>query len=259
MPKILELTGQTFGRLTVLKRAEPDGRAGSLWLCRCSCGKEFVTRAGSLRQGHSKSCGCGMGQNLKGERFGRLMVTGNFVKRGASRYWDCTCDCGKQTSVKSGHLTSNATRSCGCLIGDVAAVNFRTHGRSKTPEYRAWEQLRRRCMDPKCPQYPNYGGRGIAVSSRWNRFEAFFEDMGPRPIGGSVDRIDVNGNYTPENCRWATMKQQQRNRRNNRRWEMDGQSLTVGEWAEISGVNWKSLKTRLYGGWSVRDAITTPF
>lgn len=159
-------------------------------------------------------------KNMLGRRFGRLTVVRRHVTPGSQRQarWHCVCDCGGETISSGGHLRSGHAASCGCIRRERAVAAVRKHGRTRTTEYLIWCAMKQRCENPKHKDYRHYGGRGIAVCSRWREdFQAFLADMGMRPDPRlSLDRIDVNGNYEPGNCRWADVVTQRLNTRRNR-------------------------------------------
>lgn len=138
----------------------------------------------------------------------------------------------------------------------------RTHGHTsggrESPTYRSWNLMWQRCRNDKCAKYPQYGGRGITVCERWLKFENFLEDMGLRPKGKTLDRVNNNLGYYPENCRWATNVEQNNNRRNSILLTCRGETLTLPQWARRLGINQKTLRKRLYQGWPIEQALETP-
>jgi len=199
--------------------------------------------------------------DLTGQRFGRLVALHQDIREKPGRaYWVCLCDCGKETTVRGGNLRSGDTRSCGCLSREVAQQRATTHGLSKHPLFKVWCNMRQRCSNPRTANWAPYGGRGIVVCDRWKEsFQAFYEDMSPTyQVGLQLDRIDNDGPYTSENCRWATRDQQGNNRRPNRRLAFDGQIHTVTEWADLLDIDRQALYARLSRGWSVERVLTEP-
>lgn len=201
MPKLIDMTGQVFGRLTVLSRVQATGQAK--WLCRCICGNTTVQPGNELRAKNVISCGCYKRANL-----------------------------GQRT---------------------------KTHGMTKTPEYFAWINMRNRCARHISNGYERYGALGITVCDRWlNSFQNFYADMGPRPFGYSLDRINPAGNYSPENCRWASMEVQQTNKRRTIYATLYGETKPVSIWCKIFNIPYRTINARIYNGWEPEIALKTP-
>jgi hypothetical protein len=188
-----------------------------------------------------------------GNRYGRLVVIGSIHIRGLGTGWKCVCDCGKETYVASANLSSGNTTSCGC-----AALEARTtHGKSKDRVYVIWKAMRTRCQNPRAHEFRNYGGRGISVCERWQKFENFLEDMGEPPDRYWLERLDNNGNYEPGNCKWDSPKNQLSNRRNNHVLSAFGRTQTITMWSEEFGIPVTTLRNRIVRmGLSLPDALT---
>lgn len=197
--------------------------------------------------------------DVTGQKFGRLTaICKNGFDKSPSRVhirWDCLCACGKLVNVRLNSLRTGAVKSCGCLKSGPS--QNRTHNMSNTPIYRIWHGMKMRCIKKTHKSYYLYGGRGIKVCDRWmNSFEAFFEDMGDRPKGWSLDRINANGDYCKENCRWASNEIQTRNKRNNKFIEFNGTNLCLTDWAKRLGIGNAALMKRLKN-WPIDKALTT--
>lgn len=244
MPPVKNLTGQKFGRLTVLERVPNISHGKASWSCICECGNKIVTLGNSLVRQKTQSCGClnTESMDLTGQRFGKLVVL-KYVGRDSKRnsQWLCQCDCGNESTTSSLCLRKGDTRSCGCLIG----TNSRRikHGAHDTPEYKAWKNLIQRCENPKIWNYKNYGGRGIKVCNGWrNDFAKFLAVVGLRPSKKhSIDRIDNDGNYScgqcaecqtngwALNCKWSTRIEQANNKRRSKPKQLNGHT---NDWSE---------------------------
>lgn len=194
--------------------------------------------------------------NISGQRFGRLRAVS--LARKNPTVWLCVCDCGNECKPHLSGLRSGRTQSCGCLQRERTGNAARTHGKSwKIPEYNIWVCIRTRCNNPRVAAYERYGGRGIKVCERWNRFENFLADMGSRPSPAhSIERKDNDGDYTPDNCVWATDMVQASNKRNNRWIEKDGIKLTVAQWERRLGFRKGIIQCRIFNGWSNERALT---
>lgn len=192
---------------------------------------------------------------LHGRQFARLRVLGRSHKdKGQAWLWNCECECGVRVVVRGATLVAGRTSACASC--STAAANT-THGMSRTTLYRRWRAMHARISSPRHKGYHNYGGRGIMVCLRWQRFENFLADMGPSFSPElELDRINVNGDYEPGNCRWATRSQQQRNRRTNHMVTWRSHTLTVQEWAEMLGLCPNTIVHRLKRGWSVERTLS---
>ena len=205
--KFIDLTGQRFGRLTVICRADnyikPNGHKESAWLCRCECGKETV-------------------------------ITRTNLKR---------------------------ARSCGCSKGKYISDSKITHGMSNSRLYRIWRNMKNRCYNPNVERYNRYGGRGIKICDEWkDDFQVFYEWSMNHGYSDklSIDRIDTNGNYSPNNCRWITMPEQADNKSNSRLFEFNNSAHTVSEWSEKTGISRDVIWNRIKRGWSIDKVLTQP-
>lgn len=188
--------------------------------------------------------------------FGRWTVTGfSHKSRFGELLWNCKCECGTEKAVKAAILRKGESTSCGCLHREAVT----THGMSKTRTFKSWDTMKQRCFNPNAVDFDRYGGRGIKVCERWRTsFSAFLEDMGERPEGCSLDRIDNDGDYEPDNCHWATRSDQQRNTRVSIWLTINGESKSIVEWAKIALVNITSMRRRYHAGWKHEDIVFKP-
>lgn len=195
--------------------------------------------------------------NLTGQKFGRLTVQ-SFAGQDHRNQalWNCVCECGNVVVVKSYFLRSGTTKSCGCFADECRAkANFK-HGKRNTRLFNIWYKMIQRCTNPKEAAYKDYGHRGIYVCQEWlNSFEAFWDWAQKNGYRDdlSIDRIENNGPYSPENCRWATQKEQANNRRSNIIIEYKGESHNIAEWAKITGIKSGTLLRRYKQGWTLEE------
>ncbi len=198
-----------------------------------------------------------------GQRYGRLVAM-EFVERGrqGTAHWRFRCDCGKETVTSASRARCGSTRSCGCLHIETATNRGRqnrTHGLGTTPEYSLWKSMIQRCGNPEDAAFSNYGGRGISVCDRWLDFETFLSDLGPRPKGMTLERKNNDAGYSPDNVKWATWKEQSRNKRTSRFMETPWGRMTVAEAAERAGISLNRFKSRMNGGWTMNDLFDPKF
>jgi hypothetical protein len=199
-----------------------------------------------------------------GERYGRWTVISDEYHKGKYLCVKCHCDCGKNSEVFVSALLNGRSKSCGCLHSEIMH-NVKAHYKHgfahKERLYNEWKSMKQRCYNQNTNRYYRYGGRGVTVCKEWmDSYIAFrewainngYDDM------LTIDRIDVNGNYCPENCRWVSIATQNRNKSNNVWIEFNGERHVVADWAKIKGLSIKLLEGRLYDGWSVERALNTP-
>lgn len=264
-----DLTGQKFKMLTVLGYSHTkDGRA--YWNCRCDCGNECKVSTSSLRKGQI-SCGCqkysgskGLVIDLTGLRFGRLVVLGQEGRtKGGKLLWKCQCDCGNIKYTTRDHLGKDAN-SCGCLRKEVSANISKTHGESNTRLYNLWCSMRQRCTEGGAERTIYYD-RGIRVCDEWQTYEPFRDwalangyDKTAKRGATTIDRIDNDKGYSPENCRFVTQTENARNKRNIILVTINGETMPLTVAAEITGHSAKLARGRIARGWNPEEAILKP-
>lgn len=205
--------------------------------------------------------------DLNGKIFDKLTIL-NRVKNSKSgnAQWLCLCECGNNKFISGSDIIKGKTKSCGCIRKETTTKRNLKHGHSKRQNsssiYMIWANIIQRCTNPKHIGYKNYGGRGIIVCDRWNpkrggSFENFLEDMGERPLGLTIDRINNDKGYHKSNCRWRTIKEQSRNKRNNIFISFNGKTQCVTDWQTETGINLETIKYRIDHGWTPEEALTT--
>lgn len=194
-------------------------------------------------------------QDLTARTFNRLTVNKFLYNKNSVCFWECTCLCGKVVKISSQSLTSKNTKSCGCLQKEVMAKLCYKHGGNGTPEFASWQAMLARCRSKR----HTYGGRGIKVCDKWEHsFENFLADMGKKPtLEHSIDRIDSNGDYTPENCRWATRIEQNNNTNRNVKVTYLDKTFSLSQWAKYLGINERTLRNRFNRGSPLYEVFST--
>lgn len=199
--------------------------------------------------------------DLTNKKIGHLLILEFAYTKNKLRYWKCKCDCGQICYVSTKLLRNGATKSCGCLRINSLKRRVTKHNLRNTRIYRIWQNIKKRCSKPKNPIYKYYGGRGIIICNEWeNDFVNFYNwaiNNGYKEKL-TIDRINVNGNYEPTNCRWVDIKTQQRNKRNNHLITYNGETHCISEWAEIIKIPSKTLEKRFLDNWNIERALTTP-
>lgn len=198
-------------------------------------------------------------EDLTGQRFERLVAIRFVETRSEKSYWLWRCDCGIEKVIYNQSVKLGRSRSCGCLCRERTSAAKTIHGAwrngKETGAHLSWRNMIDRCYRPKNPRFDIYGGRGIEVCPAWHDFRAFLKDMGERPLGLTLERLNTNNDYSPSNCKWSTQKDQQNNRCNNHRLIIDGVSKTVAQWAEVSPISVTTIYARLYAGWSAKRSV----
>ena len=255
MVKIIDLTGQKHGRMTVLGFAECRNNL-AYWLARCDCGVEKIVPGARLRSGRVQSCGCLHREaitnqliDLTGQKFGRLSVLQFVCHKQGSSHWLARCDCGTEKIVAGNRLRSGGTKSCGCLGREMLRERATKHNGRHTRLYSIWSGMNTRCTNNNVASYANYGGRGIKICDEWQHSFAAFRDwalLNGYQSDLQLDRIDNDGPYTPLNCRWVSHKENANNTRRNRYITCpDGTRKTLARLAEETGINYHALLARL--------------
>ena len=203
--------------------------------------------------------------DITGQRFGRLVVIGRVPNKTGRRetLWRCKCDCGNETVVAKGHLTTGHTQSCGCYLKERShdkRPSVSKHYLCKTRIYRIWGGMMDRTTNPNSRSYKNYMGRGIDICDEWKEFNNFKDWAFSHGYADnlSIDRIDVNGNYEPTNCRWVDNRTQSRNKRGTLYATRKGETKPLIDWCEIEGINYNRVHQRITAGWTVEEALSTP-
>lgn len=193
--------------------------------------------------------------DITGKTFHKLTALNYIFSKNNKQYWLFKCECKKEKTIRKDQVTGGIVKSCGCESKDT---RFQiTHGiPNEDRTYRSWRRMKNRCLNEKCADYRNYGGRGIKICDRWiNSFENFFEDMGERPLRMSLDRINVNGNYEPNNCRWATNEQQCNNTRSNVFISWNGRTQTIMQWAKELNISYARVRYFNKKGQTIGDIV----
>ena len=254
-----DLTGKRFGSYVVLGRNCLNKSTAS-WFCRCDCGEIYDVKQYRLLSGKSTRCKkCAkkaIRDNLVEKRFGRLLVLERACHADESRDWICKCDCGNYAIVYGENLKRGLTTSCGCYRKETSS----THGMHDKRLYHIWENMKGRCERESTRAYKHYGGRGITFCYEWSKFEPFYEWAMANGYAENLtlDRIDVNGNYCPENCRWITQAEQLNNTRRSIFLTLNCETHTLKQWSDITGISYNTLRKRVQNGWDTEDILTVP-
>ena len=265
-----DLTGQRFGKL-VVERFLETRKGHAYWECKCDCGNRHEVTTLALKSGSTKSCGCmkysgaaRRADSIIGHRFGRLVVLGRAGRtQNGKVLWKCQCDCGNITYGIRDHLGRDKN-SCGCIRSEVSRERSYRHGERRTRLYNLWCSMKQRCSE-RAPEKTTYYDRGIKVCDEWQEFIPFrdwalshgYDATAPRGTT-TIDRIDNNKGYSPNNCRFVTQTENSRNKTTNRHLLVDGEDMILKVAADKYGINYGTLQGRLDRGWTDEDAVKIP-
>lgn len=249
MKRYKDLTGQVFGKLTVIKEIGRRGKYSVLWQCKCHCGNTVRVVSADLNRGKYKSCGkCVKREDINiFDRFGRWTVMELRVKaRKGNAVCLCVCECGTEREVLATHLVKGQSQSCGCLQRDELRKRSTIHGLYKSRLHSVWQSMKQRCKNPGFKGYENYGGRGIKYTPEWENFTDFKDWALSHGYNNTltIERINVNGNYEPQNVTFVTKFEQHRNRRDNKYITFQGQTETLEGWSRITGIPASTIRNR---------------
>lgn len=261
-----DLIGMKFGKLTVVSKAENDKKNQAMWNCLCDCGNYTRVCTYQLTSGKTKSCGClrkiaaheNHFDDLTGKTFGKLTVIRRAENKEKRTMWECLCECGNISIVEAYQLKQGFTKSCGCLRYESRNS---THGMSRTRIFTIWSKMIDRCTNENNPAYKWYGERGIKVFDEWRTdFVSFYNWAKNNGYNENLtlERIDVNGNYEPQNCKWIPLNEQPLNTRKTKYLTYKGERKTVSEWSKITGIKKNTLLNRINSGYTDEECIDVP-
>lgn len=255
---VVDLTNQRYGKLVVIERAgsivrSPKDGKRTAWLCKCDCGKTKIVTGHDLKNGHISSCGCLQGNrdSLMGQTFGRLTVVDymgvqrSTISGHTDRYWKCRCSCGNETIKPTHELRSGKTSSCGCFRLELGKQRATTHGLSKTKLYHIFLSMKARCYRPTAEYYENYGGRGIKICEEWMQDYMVFHHWAMThgyKEGLTIERINNDGNYEPDNCKWIPFVEQAKNTRRVHRVVYKGKQMVLSDLCKLTQIAPQTIK-----------------
>lgn len=265
MGNFIDITGQRFGKWTVLKRVKNDKNGSPKFLCKCDCGNLKEVLSFTLRNGESTNCGCYLKERANkeiGKKYNHWTI---LEKAESNKYgqakWLCRCDCGNLRKLYLPYIKNGSSKSCGCCRREFLKNQNIKHGMSNSKIYNIWSSMKGRCYTKTQTAYKHYGGRGIRVCDEWldkeNGFMNFYNwaMQNGYQEGLSIDRINVNGNYEPTNCRWVTKRTQSNNTRRNIYVIYNEENHTLKEWSDLLNLNYKAVFNRYQKGFSLQEVF----